>query len=36
MLATSDRDFQKTVNLFPEFGAFVRILDTTKEASEDA
>jgi hypothetical protein len=33
VLATSDRDFQKTVNLFPEFGAFVRILDTTEEAS---
>jgi len=31
VLATSDADFQKTVNLFPEFGAFVRICDTTSD-----
>lgn len=29
VLATSDADFQKTVKLFPEFGTFVRVLDTT-------
>jgi predicted nucleic acid-binding protein len=29
-IATSDDDFQKAVNLFPEFGQFVRILDTTR------
>jgi hypothetical protein len=29
VIATSDSDFQKTVNLFPEFGTFVRVLDTT-------
>lgn len=31
VLATSDNDFEKTINLFPEFGQFVRILDTTAE-----
>jgi hypothetical protein len=28
-LATSDKDFGKTIDLFPEFGNFVDILDTT-------
>jgi hypothetical protein len=32
VLATSDRDFQKTITLFPEFGQLVRVLDTTAEA----
>jgi hypothetical protein len=32
VIATSDSDFQKTVNLFPEFGTFVSILDTTTDA----
>jgi hypothetical protein len=32
VLATSDHDFQKAVNLFPEFGNFVRILNTTDGA----
>lgn len=31
VLATSDPDFQKTVKLFPEFGTFVRVLDTTAD-----
>jgi predicted nucleic acid-binding protein len=29
VLATSDDDFQKTIELFPEFGRFVRVLNTT-------
>lgn len=33
VIATSDHDFQKTVNLFPEFCAFVRVLDTTEDAA---
>jgi hypothetical protein len=32
VLATSDHDFQKAVNLFPEFGNFVSILNTTDGA----
>lgn len=31
VLATSDSDFRKTIDLFPEFGRFVRVLDTSAE-----
>jgi hypothetical protein len=31
VLASSDGDFQKTIDLFPEFGRFVRVLDTTAQ-----
>jgi hypothetical protein len=31
VLATSDSDFQKVIGIYPEFGRFVRVLDTTAE-----
>lgn len=29
-IATTDSDFEKALSLFPEFGQFVKIIDTTK------
>ena len=31
-IATTDSDFEKTLSLFPEFGRFIQVINTTKTA----